>query len=232
MYQYLRVGVGYDPALFKDIRTIGYNSFDPWVRVTPSAYCDWLINSTYSLSADARVIIEGGSTTFLAELLRRITGDRLPIRTFLRSPTNSRNQRFSRIAAYCDAHRISCVAAELRELIDRGLLAPAGFPRLRQFERIMTQPDDLDPNIAWALRAAAGIYYPALLFLQGHASVDETCVRTAENVLAIQDFQLERLAELKSDLVESDEDYIARGAAEWFHSNATAENGPFSRSVA
>jgi hypothetical protein len=199
-YRDLEVGVGLDLELLSRVRTFGYRVRSPWEVVKPAAYVAWLAENVGRLAQQRPVVIEGGCTSYLAELLR--TRASLPILRsidivelrFRNDPAESQVAIMNR----CSVDLIRRVVTEMSCLKERGYFREDGLGFFAECERIFTHPEHPDPSLAWALRISAKVYYPAILVLLNRLSLHEASSRIGQNTVAIHDYQLRRLETFKN----------------------------------
>ena len=192
MYQHLGCGVGLERELLTGVVIRGYNEFDPWVRLTPYGYVTWLSDTVHRIPAATVTIVEGGSTTYVKELLKQteVSGFHPPFQMCCVFPTGTEAERMGMLLRHYSRDRVLRIRAELETLISLRLLSTEGHPILASCEQVMVQPDYKSPHCAWALRAAACVYYPALRFLLGEDTLDASRERIASNILRVQNYQI------------------------------------------
>ena len=195
MYWSLEVGTNLDISAFKGIFTVGYQSQDPWHRLKPEEYVSWLLFQLSELSQTKTVIIEGCSTTFITELLAQSKSDPLlqNTRIMALAPYGSDRHRRQKIKDHYDEARVRAISEEVGKLHALKLFDETGLPLFEKCESTMVQPDCRHEGLAWALRAAASVYYPAYLLLVGKSSLKAVRDRIVENVFNIQSYQNEYL---------------------------------------
>jgi len=198
-YRYLAEGTGLDIEELRQVRHFGYQMLSPWEVSGPDKYVLWLRNALGQIAATGPAVIEGGCTSYLAELVSserdRVLGE-IRFVALERSPSEATNKE--RIEERFSRHKVARVISEVEALESHGFLCEAGLPLFRNCEQVWTHPEHEDRRLAWALRISARVYCPAYLALKGRITLDSARARIVRNVLDIQEYQSDRIGRLLS----------------------------------
>jgi hypothetical protein len=195
LYMHLEVGVGLDRFSFKEIDTFGYQILDPWMRFSPAMYVSWLRSSILNFASKRPVVIEGGCTSYLKELMRGAQTDVIlgAVKIVALRADSDQARRRARIEQFCSTERIRAIVQEVESLRRAGFYDETGLELFQHCEKIFRHPEFYHSGLAWALRISARIYYPAHLTSVAAMSEADARARIMENIVQIQEYQEKRL---------------------------------------
>lgn len=194
LYEHLRFGVSRDPVKLASIRSVGYAWLSPWTVFPPHQYVEWVLEKVSNLARQGPVLVEGGCTSYLRELLERNARGGGPERgVFIAFGLEQEEGRIrERIGELC-SRRITDIVKETEMLCGRGFIGEEALEFFGECEKLFTHPEDANPQLAWAIRIAARVYYPAYLALLGRLSKEDACERLIGNVMDIHAYQCRRI---------------------------------------
>ena len=193
-YQYLEEGVGYNPNRFLQVKTEGYAILSPWEVSPPHFYVQWLENKVESLIDKAPIIIEGGCTSYLAEILKCMSSNSvLSLASICILENNNQTVVIDSINQACSIEKFRAIVRETDFLVSKGFIKQDGLEFLKECENTFVHPQYDDTRLAWAIRISAKVYCPAYLSLLGHLDMSQGRERMIENAIAIHFYQQKRI---------------------------------------
>jgi hypothetical protein len=195
MYTNLSLGVGFDHAALRRVDTYGYQTLSPWDRFPPDTYVRWLRDAILKFASDRPVVIEGGCTSYLSELVRARDRDPLlrAIKITALSLEDDKGECLDRIKRFYSQERVSAIIGEAESLRRSGFYDDTGLELFRRCENLFTHPTFQHMGLAWALRISARIYYPAHLGSVAQLSQSAVQARIIRNVVRIHQYQERRI---------------------------------------
>ena len=195
LYRYLKEGVGLDLEALSTVDNYGYNILSPWKVCKPKEYVIWLKRSIKKFVEKQSIIIEGGCTSYLKEIINKRKLDPLfsLIKIVALDATTNISQNSKYIAGLYSINKIKKIINETRTLEELGFIKASGLSFFRKCERLFIHPEHDDPRLAWALRISARMYLPSYLALKGKIFLENAQKWTILNVHEIQNFQKERV---------------------------------------
>lgn len=197
LYSDMEKGTGLDPSLRDGLRSFGYQMLSPWIRFSPSEYVQWLRQAILNFANERFIVIEGGCTSYLYELVARQHTD--PVLKAIRimgMTFDSDKERLRDLEKRISFDVFDEVVDEVVSLREKAYYNERGVALLRDFEKQFKHPEQIDPDLAWSLRISAGVYYPAHLASVSELSRGEARARLMVNVSQIQMYQDHRIRSL------------------------------------
>ena len=194
-YAHLREGTGLDFHLIDEVVHDGYAVLSPWEVSGPSKYGDWLRLAILHYAKKRPIVIEGGCSSYLREVLQRICTDSVfrTARVFALDDNLTESEARAHIASICSQERCYRIVTEVERLVHLGFLNNEGLPFLKRCEQIFVHPEHVDQNLAWAIRISANVYCPAFLALLGHIDLNSARARIISNAVDIYCYQAKRI---------------------------------------
>lgn len=193
-YKYMQVGTGLAVEDLQHVKSFGYQILSPWEVSGPGEYATWLRESLDRIARSGPIVIEGGCTSYLNQLLASSADPTLSQITIVAldvNPDQEINRR--RIRDRVSKATIAALLTETEQLEKCGFISEAGLSFLQECERLWKHPEHDNPNLAWAIRIAARVYCPSYLAYKQAISVDNARSRIINNVLDIQTYQASRI---------------------------------------
>jgi len=195
LYMHLEVGIGLDLSRFTGLRVFGYQILDPWMVFGPKKYISWLRSCLLRFANRNVVIIEGGCTSYLRQLVTLQPSDPLlrAIRIVALDPGNNKRKRFNAIYSFYSEKMVQSIIDEVKYLRALGFYNDKGISLFRECEKTFVHTEAEDKGLAWALRISARVYYPAHLASVSEITLSAARKRIVDNVFDIQEYQLKRI---------------------------------------
>ena len=195
LYMHLEVGVGLDLSRFTGLRIFGYQILDPWMVFSPQKYISWLRSCLLRFATRNAVIVEGGCTSYLKQLLSLRPSDPLlsAIRIVALDPGDNKKRRFDAIDSFYSEKMIHSIIDEVKHLRALGFYNEKGLSLFRECETTFVHTEAEHQGLAWALRISARVYYPAHLASVSEITLSAARKRIICNVFNIQEYQLKRI---------------------------------------
>lgn len=197
-YRHLAVGVGLDVARLARVQHFGYQALSPWTVSGPEAYVAWLLPTLLRLARSRPVLVEGGCTSYLLRIRRLGRRDPLlaSIRVYALRSSLPASERLAAIRRRCSRRVVHRLLVETQILMQKRFISGDPLAFFEECERAFTHSDATDRRLAWAIRIAAKVYFPAYLAATGRLSVGAARERIVTNIRSIQRYQARRLRQI------------------------------------
>lgn len=194
-YRYLEEGVGLDLEGLSVVTHYGYQILSPWVVSGPKDYVLWLKKAIIRFARKQPVIIEGGCTSYLYELISNQCSDTVfgKIKIIALEPPMDVVRNTENIKRIFSRQKIERIVQETEILEQLGFIKSSGLPFFWECERLFKHPEDEDDRLAWALRISARMYLPAYLALKAEITLENAHEWIIKNVQEIQEYQKRRV---------------------------------------
>ena len=195
LYMHLEIGIGLDLSRFTGLQVFGYQILDPWMVFSPEKYVSWLRSCLLRFADRNVVIIEGGCTSYLRQLVAVQPLDPLlgAVRIVALDPGNNKRKRFDAIYSFYSEKIVQSIIDEVQHLRALGFYNDKGLGLFQECEKTFVHTEAEDKGLAWALRISARVYYPAHLASVSKITLSAARKRIVDNVFDIQEYQLRRI---------------------------------------
>jgi tRNA A37 N6-isopentenylltransferase MiaA len=195
LYKHLQYGTNLNLSKLSSVRSLGYQMLSPWTIFKPTIYVKWLIHNINVLIKYSDVVIEGGCTSYISQLINYLNQNHISEAVEIYCLDRC-NKSINRAIRRCTIDRIKKIITETKTALKMGFIRESSEIFFSQCEKLYKHPEFKNDDLAWAFRISAKSYFPAFLNLKGVLNFEDTRSRIINNLLDIQNYQSERLTSI------------------------------------